>query len=76
MRLGISWKREIEAFLGLKECVGECDLVHTVQLGVLDEVWVDVEEDGHVDLQVDRGTVVLTAAVFHTRCKEPSPMYI
>jgi hypothetical protein len=45
-----SRQRDLHAYFGLEEGVGEGDGVHALQLGVLSEFWVQVEEHWHVHL--------------------------
>ena len=44
-------QRHLEAFLGLKERVGQRDGIHPPKLGILSELRVNVEEHGHVHLK-------------------------
>lgn len=48
--VAVSRQRKILALLGLEEGVGQGDGIHSRHAGILVELGVDVEEDGHVHL--------------------------
>lgn len=50
--LAVPWQRKLLTLLGLKESVGKCDCVNPCHSWVLVKLWVNVEEDGHIDLLV------------------------
>lgn len=59
--VAVSGQRQFLTLLGLEEGVGQGDGVHSGHPGVLVELWIDVEEDGHVHLLVRVQTLLLEA---------------
>ena len=59
--VAVSRQRQLLTLLGLKEGVGQRDGVHPRHPGVVVELRVDVEEDGHVDLLVRVQALLLEA---------------
>lgn len=59
--VAVPGQRQLLTLLGLKEGVGQCDGVHSGHPRVFVELWVDVEEDGHVHLLVRVQALLLEA---------------